>query len=115
MGSPYSAATLAIGLFGCWSSWRSRRDRLAGALVEHAGRQRLHGDAVLDRADIDAEIAADALVVHHLEVALAVDLLGDRLVRGVLAGDVAAAALDAELLVDARLGDVVEVEDTASR
>ena len=35
---------------------------------------------------------------------------GDRLVRGVLADDVAAAALDAEVLVDARLGDVVEVE-----
>ena len=34
----------------------------------------------------------------------------DRLVRGVLADDVAAAALDAEVLVDARLGDVVEVE-----
>ena len=40
----------------------------------------------------------------------AVDRLRDRLVRGVLAGDVAAAAFDAEVLVDARLGDVVEVE-----
>jgi hypothetical protein len=39
-----------------------------------------------------------------------VDHVGDRLVRGVLAGDVAAAALDAEILVDARLGDVVEVQ-----
>ena len=45
-----------------------RRHRLAGALVHHAGRQRLHGDAVLDRADIDAQIAADALVVDHLEM-----------------------------------------------
>jgi hypothetical protein len=36
--------------------------------------------------------------------------IGDRLVRGVLAGDVAAAALDAEILVDPRLGDVVEVQ-----
>ena len=37
-------------------------------------------------------------------------MLGDRLVRGVLAGDVAAAAFDAGILVDVRLGDVVEVE-----
>src|SRR6185437_3174219 len=36
-----------------------RRNRLAGALVERAHRQRLHGDAALDWADIDAQIAAD--------------------------------------------------------
>ena len=72
--------------------------------------QVLHGDAVLDRADIDAEIAADAFGVDHLEMAAAVLRRGDRLMRGVLADDVAAAAFDAEVLVDARLGDVVEVE-----
>ena len=31
--------------------------------------------------------------------------------RSILAGDVAAAALDAEILIDLRLGDVVEVEE----
>ena len=49
-------------------------------------------------------------LVDHLEIALAVLGRGDRLVRGVLADDVAAAAVDAEVLVDARLGDVVEIE-----
>ena len=92
-----------------------RLDHAAGARVDRAGRQRLHGDAVLHRADHDAEVAADAFGVDHLEVALAGDGVRDRLVRGVLADDVAAAALDAEILVDARLGDVVQVEDTASR
>ncbi len=87
-----------------------RIDRLAGALVEGAGRQLLHGDAVLDRADVDAEIAADAFLFHHLEMTHAVDELRDRLMRGVLAGDVAAAAFDAGVLVDLRLGDVVEVQ-----
>ena len=49
-----------------------------------------------------AQIAADAFGLDHLEVPLAVDPeRRDRLVRGVLAGDVAAAALDAEVLVDA--------------
>ena len=38
---------------------------------------------------------------------LAGDRMGDRLVRGVLAGDMAAPALDAE--IDAGLGDIVEV------
>ena len=70
-----------------------------------------HGDAVLHRADGDAQIAAHALGVDHLEVALAVHHRGDGLVRGVLADDVAAAALDAEVLVDLRLGDVVEVQE----
>src|SRR5215213_11546949 len=85
-------------------------DRLAGARVDRARRQRLHGDAVLDRADVDAEIAADAFRIDYLEMPHAMDHVGDRLMRGVLAGDVTAAAFDAERLVDPRLGDVVEVE-----
>ena len=59
-----------------------------------------HGDAVLDGADIDAEIAADALVFHHLEMPDTIDEVGDRLVRGVLAGDVTAAALDAGVAIE---------------
>ncbi len=58
-------------------------------------------DAVLDRADVDAKVAGDALGVDHLEAAVAVRALHrDRLVRGVLAGRIAAPALDAGLLVD---------------
>ena len=84
-------------------------DRRAGARVDACG-QRNQRDAVLDWADDDAEIAADAFGVDHLEMALAVLLARDRLVRGVLAGDMAAPALDAEILVDPGLGDIVEVE-----
>ena len=45
------------------------------------------------------------------EMALAVLFLRDRLMRGVLAGDVAKAALDAFVLVDARLDVVVEIQE----
>ncbi len=86
-----------------------RVDDLAGALVEAAGRQLFHGDAIFDRADADAEIAADAFLIHHLEMPDPVDHVGDRLMRGIFAGDVAATAFDAGVLVDLRLGDVVEV------
>ncbi len=43
-------------------------------------------------------------------MSLAVLFLHDRLVRGILAGCIAAPALDAEILVDVRLGDVIEIE-----
>ena len=82
----------------------------AGAFVHRADGQPLHGDAIVHRADVDAQVAGDAFVIHHLEVALAVLFLEDRLVRGVLAGGIAAAALDAEVLVDMGLGHVVQVE-----
>ena len=78
--------------------------------LDDARRQRLHGDAVLDRTNIDAQIAADALLLDHLEMPDAVDHVGDRLVRGVLAGDMAAPAFNARILVDTCLGDIVEVE-----
>src|SRR5262249_47534662 len=85
------------------------RDRPPRARIDAAG-HRLHGDAVLDRAHADAQVATHALCVDHFEVARAVLRRGDGLVRGVLAGDVAAAALDAQVLVDVRLVDVVEVQ-----
>jgi hypothetical protein len=69
--------------------------RHAGARVD-ARDQRNQRDAIFHRADDDAEIAADAFGVDHLEMALAVLLARDRLVRGVLAGDMAAPAFDAE-------------------
>ena len=87
-----------------------RRHILAGTLVEITSRDLLHGNAVLDRADIDAQVAADTFLVDHLEAALAIDKIGDRLVRRVLTGDVAPAALDAAVLVIPRLGCVVEVQ-----
>ena len=66
--------------------------------------QPLHGDAVLHRADMHAQVAADAFLLDHLEVPPAFDLMRrDRLVRRVLAGDVAQAALDADILIDLRL------------
>src|SRR3546814_17946283 len=69
-------------------------DRLARAPVEIAGFQTDHGDAVLDGTDIDAEIAADALPIDHLEMAHAVNHRGERLVRCVLPRDWAADAID---------------------
>src|SRR5690606_41641798 len=72
--------------------------RPAGARIGLALREGPHGDAVLHRADVDAEVAGDAFGVVHLEdTAL---LHPDRLVARILAGGVAAAALDAEVLVD---------------
>src|SRR3546814_9502002 len=63
------------------------------------------------RADVHAEIAADAFGVDHLVALRAVVLDGGNgLVRGVLAGDVAEAALDAEVLVYPGDDLVVHVE-----
>src|SRR6185436_2957611 len=85
------------------------RDGAAGARV-HAAGHRPHGDATLDRTHAHAQVAAHALGVDDLEMPLAVLRRADGLVRSVLAGDVAAAALDAQVLVDVRLVDVVEVQ-----
>src|SRR5581483_3481721 len=76
-----------------------------------AGIDRDHGDAIRHRADMLAEIAAHALLLDHLIAPLPIDALGrDRLVRGVLAGDVAEAAFDALVLIDDRDALVVDVE-----
>src|SRR5690606_16216338 len=71
-------------------------DRPAGPGIDLALGEGAHGDAVLDRADVDAEVAGNALGIVHLEDAAL--LHPDRLVAGVLAGGVATAALDAEVL-----------------
>src|SRR5690606_7684800 len=87
-----------------------RDNRRAGPAVQLSWRKRMQGDAVLNRADIDAEIAAYAFLVHHLEMADAIDDIGNRLVRRILAGNMAATALDAQILVDVGFGDIVEVQ-----
>ena len=76
---------------------------LAGALVEIAGRYLFHGDAVFNRAYIDAQVAADTFLIDHFKTALSINQIGDRLVRGVLAGNVAAPAFDAAVLIDRAL------------
>ena len=81
----------------------------APGAADRARRQPLHRDAVLHRADVDAEVARHAFRVVHLEMRLAV-FSEDRLMGRVLAGGIAAPALDAGVLVDLRLGDVVEVQ-----
>src|SRR5688572_32321150 len=85
------------------------RDRTTGARVDTVG-HRAHGDAAFHRTDADAQVAAHTLGVDHLEVPRAVYRGRDGLVRGVFAGDVAAPALDAQILVDPGLVDVIEVE-----
>ena len=67
-------------------------------------------DAVLDRADEHAQIATDALGLVDDELAFAVDAGENRLVRSILANDVATAAFDAEILIDLGLDDVIEIE-----
>ena len=83
---------------------------LAGPFVDGSCCERLHGDAVLNRADIDAKIAADAFFLDHFEMPPTIQHGGDRLMRRVLAGNMAASALDARILVDLRLGNIVEIE-----
>src|SRR3569623_1046515 len=69
----------------------------------------LHRDAAVHRTHVHAQVAAHALFVDHLEETLAVLLLGDGLVRGVLAGVGASRS---------RSSDVIElivvIRDTAS-
>jgi len=81
-----------------------------GARIDRPDRQRLQRDALVHRAHIHAEVAAHAFLIDHLEIALAVALFADRLVRGVFTRDVAATALDAERLIDVRLDGVVEIQ-----
>ena len=91
------------------SSWRAGAHS-RGRCADRRPRLLDQRDAALDRADQGAQVAADAFGFVDDELALAVYAREDRLVRGVLAHDVAAAALDAELLIDLSLRDVVEVE-----
>ena len=80
---------------------RARID--AGRLVDER-------DAAFDGANERAEIAADAFGVVDDEAPLPVHMGEDRLVRRVLADDVAPSALDAEILVDFGLDDEIEIE-----
>ncbi len=71
-----------------------------------------HGDASLYRTHEAAQVAPDTEVVDDRDLRLVVcrPLCGDRLVRSVLARYVAEATIDALVLIDARLDDVVDVE-----
>jgi hypothetical protein len=59
-----------------------------------------HGDAILHGADFNTKVACHTFIIQYLEMALAILALADGLVRGVLADGVAAATLDAEVLID---------------
>src|SRR5437762_2934303 len=73
---------------------------------------RHHGDAVRHGADVLAQITADALLVNDPVAPAAVDPLGgDRLVRGVLAGDVAKPAGNAKILIDPGNGLEIHVQE----
>ena len=74
-------------------------DFLASACVDTFG-HRLHRNAVINRADADAKITANAFIIDDFETPFAIDGIRDRLVRRILTNDVAAAALDAQILVD---------------
>ena len=85
-----------------------RFDRFSGTRVRGARGQFHHRDAILDRADIDAEIAGHAFIVDHAEGAVFGH--GNRLVRGVFAGRKATPARDAQILINLGLGDIVQVQ-----
>src|SRR5689334_18218199 len=84
--------------------------RLPCSRIQGTDGQLSQRNAMVDGTHVHAQVAADALLVDHFETALAVALPRDRLMRGVLTRDIAAAALDAKLLVDARLDRVVQIE-----
>ena len=84
-------------------------DRLAGARIR-AGGQLLHGNATIDRANTDTEVAADTLFINHFKTTAAVYHTGNSLMGCVFANDVTAAAGDTQIPVDACLFDMVKVE-----
>src|SRR5690349_13235429 len=89
-------------LFRCLFSMRIARV-LSPIEVRFAGIDRDHADRVRHRADMLAEVAADAFLGDDLVAPLAVHTFRrDRLMRGVLAGDVAKTALDTFVLIDDR-------------
>jgi hypothetical protein len=81
----------------------------------HAVRKLLHANAVVDGTYTDAQVAADAFLVNDLEFSLAVDGISDGLVCRILADDMAATALDAQVLIDNSFFDVVEVRSEERR
>jgi hypothetical protein len=86
-----------------------RADGTARARIDSRGHM-FHRDATVNRADAGAKIAADALFIDDLESALAIDGLRDCLVRCVFADNMTATALDAEILIDHGLLDIVQVQ-----
>src|ERR1700676_236566 len=77
-----------------------------------AALDRAHVDTIADRADHLAEIAADAVIVNDYEAASTTCLCldSDRLMRCVLARDVAASAADAPVFVNECLEIEIHVE-----
>ena len=73
-------------------------------------RNLLHANAAVHRAHADAEITADAFLVDDLKFSLAIYRIGDGLVCRILADYMAATALDAQILIDEGLLDVIEIQ-----
>ena len=69
---------------------------MRGPVRELARVDALHRDALLDRAHMHAQIAADTFGVHHFKMPDAIFFFHDRLVSGVFARDMAQTALDAD-------------------
>ena len=76
----------------------------------NAFRHLFHCDATVDRAYAGAQVAAHALFIDDLEFAFAICRLRNCLMRCVFADNVTTAALDAEVLVDHGLFDVIEIQ-----
>ena len=72
-----------------------------------------HGDAALHRADVDAQVAGHAFIILHREHPAGAHV--DGLMAGILAGGIAAAAFDAGVLIDLRLGHIVQVQELPIR
>ena len=83
------------------------RHRFTCAQVNLASGHLFHGDAALNGADIDAQIARHAFIVFDAKHTV----LGhfNRLVAGVFAGRITASAFDAIILIDHRFSDEIQV------
>ena len=79
---------------------------LSGTGVDVFG-QGLHGNAIFDGTNPDTEVAADAFLVFDDKLAFAVDGMGNRLVGGVLTGNVTLTAFDAQILINVGFFNVV--------
>ena len=84
-------------------------DGLTGSRIDTVS-QLLHGDAALHRADTHTQVTTHAFIIHDHKTALAVDRVGDGLMRRILADLMAASALDTTGLVNDCLFDVIEVQ-----
>ena len=87
----------------------ARRDWFFRPLVGFPRRQITHRYAFWNRADGNAQVAAYALIFFHFEEPLSIFGSGDRLVRRVFASNMTATALNAAVLVNDRLRNMVQV------